>query len=839
MKYGYIACGMVGIAAVVSMQAQDKIAETDAYMDFLYKSMTLPDRTDYNQEFYRTNVESSLMARSEMPWGDSVPEREFRHFVLPVRVNNENLDMSRPVFYNELKERVKNLSMKEAILEVNHWCHEKVTYQPSDPRTSSPLSSVSQAIGRCGEESTFTVAALRSVGIPARQVYTPRWAHTDDNHAWVEAWADGQWWFLGACEPEPILNLAWFNAPASRGMLMHTAVYGAYDGPEEVVAADPYATVINVTRNYAPVAPVNVSVVNADGTPAENVPVDFRLYNYSEFYPLATIKTDTYGRASLTPGKGDLLAWASDGKHFGYAVVNAENAATIILDKPVQGYRGSEHFTLTPPPPSALLPKATPEQVAYNEQRTTEEDAIRKAYTSTFATEDDAIRLAEELDLNATALSKILPASRGNHKVIENFLRNADDRGKALRLLVALSEKDLRDISSNVLVDHLATPEIDSPFFDLYIMSPRVEWEGLTPYKTFFRNAISSKDRNEYRDNPALWAKYVKKHIQIDEAQNPKRLRMSPEGVWRASRGDEGSVKIMFVAGARAMGIPARMDPVTGKSQYADNEGRWIDVDFAAVGTPKESAKGLFRASEVVLGAIPEPKYYYHYSFSRLDDGRPRQLEYPEGVTLQKFLAENNELDEGQYMLVTGQRLADGTVLANVEFFAINADTQTEFPVVFPKDDKHVQVIGNLNSENLYYDASTDTMKSILSTTGRGYYVLGIIRPNHEPSEHALNDISALKNEFEARGEKLLLLCRDKDELTRFDKSRFPDLPSNVVTGADASAASLNELTQSLQLTDGELPVFVVADTFNRVVYVSSGYTIGMGEQLLGVLRQL
>lgn len=71
---------------------------------------------------------------------------------------------------------------------------------------------VKTAYGRCGEESTFTVAALRSVGIPARQVYTPRWAHTDDNHAWVER-ADGEWYFFGACEPEPVLNLGWFNAP--------------------------------------------------------------------------------------------------------------------------------------------------------------------------------------------------------------------------------------------------------------------------------------------------------------------------------------------------------------------------------------------------------------------------------------------------------------------------------------------------------------------------------------------------------------------------------------------------------------------------------------------------
>lgn len=183
----------------------------DSYVDYLYQFMPQPDKTDYSREFYQQNVALSLKARAEMPWGKTIPEREFRHFVVPVRVNNENLDNSREVFYKALKPRVEKLSMQEAILEVNHWCHEHVTYRPSDGRTSSPLATLRTAYGRCGEQSTFTVAALRAVGIPARQVYTPRWAHTDDNHAWVEAWADGKWYFLGACEPEPVLNLGWFN----------------------------------------------------------------------------------------------------------------------------------------------------------------------------------------------------------------------------------------------------------------------------------------------------------------------------------------------------------------------------------------------------------------------------------------------------------------------------------------------------------------------------------------------------------------------------------------------------------------------------------------------------
>ena len=337
--------------------------EERSAMEFLYSYLPTSDRIGYPPEFFLENVRASLKARREMPWGASVPEREFRHFVLPVRVNNENLDMSRPAFYAELRQRVGGLSIEDAILEVNHWCHEKVTYRPSDGRTSSPLSSVSQAIGGCGEESTFAVAALRAVGIPARQVYTPRWAHTDDNHAWVEAWANGRWHFLGACEPEPILDLAWFNAPASRGMLMTTKVFGDYDGPEEVLDRQPASTVINVTANYAPVAPLKVKVTDISGKPVNGAQVRFCLYNYAEFYPTAVKTTDAAGHAQLTTGIGEMLIWASDGRRFGYVKGRPGDDVIVVLNRD-EDYTGVDEFNLTPlrrprsrrPPPRSAGP---------------------------------------------------------------------------------------------------------------------------------------------------------------------------------------------------------------------------------------------------------------------------------------------------------------------------------------------------------------------------------------------------------------------------------------------------------------------------------------------------
>jgi len=116
-------------------------AEEKEALTFLYAYMPMADITDYSTSYYLENIRSSFQAKKEMSWGKIVPELLYRHFVLPVRVNNENLDHSRVQFYKELKKRVQGMSMKDAILEVNHWCHEKVTYTPSDARTSSPLAS--------------------------------------------------------------------------------------------------------------------------------------------------------------------------------------------------------------------------------------------------------------------------------------------------------------------------------------------------------------------------------------------------------------------------------------------------------------------------------------------------------------------------------------------------------------------------------------------------------------------------------------------------------------------------------------------------------------------------
>ena len=871
----------------------------DSYLDFLYDNLSLPDRTDYSREYYADQVNLALQARNEMPWGSSVPEREFRHFVLPPRVNNEDLDTCRAVFFRQLKPRLQGLSMQEAILEVNHWCHEHVTYRPTNARTLSPLATLRTAYGRCGEESVFLVAALRSVGIPARQVYTPRWAHTDDNHAWVEAWADGRWWFLGACEPEPILNMGWFNESASRGMLMHTRVFGNYDGPEEVVSRQYGLTEINVIENYAPTRRLTVEVLDSLDRPVPDATVEFKVYNYAEFYSVARKQTDASGRATLTAGLGDMLVWATvpaSPSLLAFQQVSFARDSLVTLHLRCAAIERSEVLTLrgegldiTPPAVSANLPSVTPEQREENNRRLALEDSIRHTYEATMTDQ----------------------RSRGNHSVITAFLDSAAALGHttlAQSLLTVLPDKDLQDITLDVLLDNLPSPSpsafgiacdelvaaLPASVAHPYLLSPRIERERLTAYKAPLRAALTGFDVHRL----IAW---TRDSLRIIDDQNPQHLRMQPLGVFRCRTADPLGRDIFFVAACRSLGIPARINEINGKVQYYDKE--WNDVTFdtpSVSSTDGEVGKhlhtGTLHLTYTPTPHLPDPKYYTHFTLSRLDEQNQLQLlTYPEEATfLNTFAARNPNkdaeaatdgegvaLDAGTYLLTTGVRLADGSVRAHLQFFDIQPGVTTTLPLVLRTAADAIAVIGSLNAENLYQplpvngtlypasdpaDGSSSAASnpadgapssiasspdgevgrglSLLSTCGRGYYCLGLIAPNQEPTNHALRDIALVRSDFEQWGRKLVLLFDSPASAARFNFAEFSPqsgnaLPSTTVWGCDIDGTIRQEVIEQLHLSSSALPIFLICDSFNRVVFVQQGYIIGLGEQLMKVIHQL
>ena len=179
-----------------------------------YSASPVSDWANYEFSLFRACAEHALRLREQSPLARELPEPLFLNYVLHPRVNEEELCDCRGFFYAQLRGRIEGLSAREAILAINEWNAEQVCYRATDERTISALGAWRSGFGRCGEESAFAVNVLRAAGIPARQVYTPRWAHCDNNHAWVEAYCGGAWHFFGACEPEEALDRGWRSARA-------------------------------------------------------------------------------------------------------------------------------------------------------------------------------------------------------------------------------------------------------------------------------------------------------------------------------------------------------------------------------------------------------------------------------------------------------------------------------------------------------------------------------------------------------------------------------------------------------------------------------------------------
>ncbi len=816
-------------------EEENLTTEESEALQFLLAYMPLSDLA-YRGEFYLHNIRLAFAARDEFPWGKTIPEEIFRHFVLVYRVNNENLDNAREVFFNELRPRLQGLSMYDAALEVNHWCHEKVAYRPSDGRTSSPLATVRTALGRCGEESTFTVTALRAVGIPARQCYTPRWAHTDDNHAWVEVWVDGKWYFLGACEPDPELNMGWFAIPSTRTMMVHSNAFGKYNGNEEVTYKTDLFSRINMLPNYTDTKKITINVTDANGKPVEGAKVKFKLYNYSEYYPIAVQTTNANGTAQVTTGYGDLLIWACKDGKYGYLLMDIRQSdqLTVKLDR-TAGAEYTEDLTVVPPVGNHNVVTASPEKAAANALRLQYEDSVRNAYRSTFKTEMDGKGLGSP-NLTEEQAGYFLKKSEGNYEVITNFIRKYQD-DKTVRLydyLHSLSDKDLRDIDPDVLAQQVTNyrPERFPYPYEVYlkgIISPRIANEGLTLWR--YGNILPGMfgDYDHLRVEQIM--QWIRDNITLDDAGNYFNCPISPDGVYQLRRADRHSRDIFFIACCRSAEIPAYMDNATGDLWvWEGNDWKLVTFD-EKTGAP---ATGKLTLDYQGNGEL-KPKYWTNFSIARFEDGDFVTFDYEDDPRVENFPF-TLTLEAGYYLLSTGNRYSDGTALSHLEFFNIEPNQEVKKQLVIRELVKRTENHGKIRTD---YKIVVNGKKTAVKNVMNGAQTLVcFIDPTREPTKHLLKDIASMRSEFEKWGHPILIVIPEGKAAPDFNFKAW-GLPEQSVLMQDKGNQWFKNILSSADLYfRDDYPVVFLINPDGTIVFKSEGYRIGTGELILKSARE-
>lgn len=843
---------------------------------FFYGTMPLRDAGEYPFEIFLSYVRHALWLRKTIDWCKKLPEDLFVHDVLYYRINSEDISDCRSFFYEQLKDRIVGLDEYQAAVEINYWCAEHATYEMADDRTAGPMTMYRSGKGRCGEESTFTVTALRSVGLAARQVYTPRWAHCDDNHAWVEVWVNGEWHFLGACEPEEKLDRGWFTGPAGQALLIHSRTFGDYAAGkrEEVIGRDGAVVCHNVTASYTKTRKLRIQVRKQDNTPAAHAQISVEILNMAEYFPAAVLETDEQGETSIRLGLGDIRLQArSEGKFVerycnlaedGVGAADVDCAVTLVLKDSEAGMKDALSGV------SAcewhLEKLCAPKEVVVRESVLSEEEVSRG--TRRLA---DAVKLREErfdqLTRHAIAVhpeeEERMRIAGENAEELTAFLEK-DDNPDRKKLLDSLTKKDNKDLRAEVLEDHLSAKRGSWPE-DIHVqdlLCPRIWLEEIGAYRSYICSVLPAQEQEAFASNPGLIWNYVNQNITDIPEEEYNTLCASPIGCLKLKMGSAVSRTILFIAICRSLNIPARLDKSLMVPEY------WADGAFHVPVSRAQASKGT-----LLLRNIPGKEWIYaqHWTLGRLEKDHFVTMNHA-GLVFEKETLELL-LPVGIYRLIAVKRLLNGDQEAAELLFAIEKEKQTELYMPdFEKADgvmpwEKNSVLDEIQScllRDILLQRADGTLCSLEKLVSGKRSILAFLEIGAEPTEHVLNEVLALEKSAKGNSkgigcQLLFVLRQEKDlqhktlqEVLALDAGSEIEILYDISGGAsDANAAphtatgdtasgtlcGWQETAKRMRLAE-KLPVLAAVRPDGTGIYGSCGYHVGSVELMVRILKE-
>ena len=860
---------------------------------FFYGTMPLRDAGEYPFEIFLSYVRHALWLRKTIDWCKKLPEDLFVHDVLYYRINSEDISDCRRFFYEQLKDRIAGLDEYQAAVEINYWCVEHATYEMADDRTAGPMTMYRSGKGRCGEESTFTVTALRSVGLAARQVYTPRWAHCDDNHAWVEVWVNGEWHFLGACEPEEKLDRGWFTGPAGQALLIHSRTFGDYAAGkrEEVIGRDGAVVCHNVTASYTKTRKLRIQVRKQDNIPAAHAQVSVEILNMAEYFPAAVLETDEQGETSIRLGLGDIRLQArSEGKFVerycnlaedGVGAADADCAVTLVLKDSEAGMKDALSGVSACGWRFAKL--CAPKEVVVRESVLSEEEVSRG--TRRLA---DAVKLREErfdqLTRHAIAVhpeeEERMRVAGENAEELTAFLEK-DANPDRKKLLDSLTKKDNKDLRAEVLEDHLSAKR-GSWSEDIHVqdlLCPRIWLEEIGAYRSYICSVLTAQEQEAFASNPELIWNYVNQNITDIPEEEYDTLCASPIGCLKLKMGSAVSRTILFIAICRSLNIPARLDKSLMLPEY------WADGAFHVPVSRAQASKGT-----LLLRNIPGKEWIYaqHWTLGRLEKDHFVTMNHA-GLVFEKETLELL-LPVGIYRLIAVKRLLNGDQEAAELLFAIEKEKQTELYMPdfektdgvmpweknsVPDESQSCRKLQNKNNSlreeiqscllrDILLQRADGTLCSLEKLVSGKRSILAFLEIGAEPTEHVLNEVLALEKSAKGNSkgigcQLLFVLRQEKDlqhktlqEVLALDAGSEIEILYDISGGAsDANAAprtatgatasgtlcGWQETAKRMRLAE-KLPVLAAVRPDGTGIYGSCGYHVGSVELMVRILKE-
>ena len=609
--------------------------EEKTIMQYYFITTTMSDLCSIDFSLLHRYAAHAAMLRETMPWTKALEEDTFLCYVASYRVFKEPIVDCREFFYEQLSGEIAGKSLTEAALLVNKWCGQQATYASTDQREASPLGMYNGGGGRCGEEANFAVNVLRSVGIPAR-VCNVDWTVVMDGHAFPQVLVEDTWHFMGACEPEAVLDSGWFTGRL--GSLLTAFTYSWSDiGVGQPTVSWDGLSIANDIASFADAKELTLTVLDEQGQPAPNVPIDLVLVQQEVLLnTLVTLHTDEAGQARCPLGLGSVAAIAYHGGSWRGAWIAQEQTEATL------SFAQEPEYNVW-----YALPVQYNEADAKNIKSATQEENeaffggenYNDVRAENHAGDFDPERAAHYPDCEDS-----LRSAGRNFSQLISFLE-ADDDPLRSSLVAGLSDKYCREVSAQVLEDLLqgaknAAGELGDQELIDGLLYPVYEWSYFTPQRLAVQQLFTQEELEAFRADPAALVQWFDENIHADC------LRASQGGVPALSGGlrmgycPDGARTTMLMELARAVGIPVMQDQQTGQWFSLGSDG-WAPADWCPDAQKNEenaaygTAEYLTAGSEAYMGlnwAIiglsgqEEYDYYYYWTIEEIDTDTQLQL---------------------------------------------------------------------------------------------------------------------------------------------------------------------------------------------------------------------
>ncbi len=656
-----------------------QIAEEKGYTnwaEFLLSAMPSVDLANLKAQNLIRHFEALDENLKRVPWSKKIDSFLFYHYILPHRVSQEPLEDFTPIYKDTLYGLIKNVkNMREAVLRINEWVFTKMRYKPTARWDQNALTTIHRGFGRCEEMAILCIKALRTVCIPARNVYTPWWPFTNSNHAWVEAWIDGKWYFLGGGEPTE-LNNAWFALSSKRAAIIKGISYGEVEeGKELIYKREKDFTIINVTPNYTETVELFIQV-KENNIPSESVSVSICVYNYSSLPPVGLKKTDENGVVKFVVGKTDLFIYAYK-----------DSLRDWYLWRPSQ--RRIDTVVLN------LSYKEFPDTTFWIYTRRIEVKRKKTKYKPNM----DSLKLLQRLHLREIEIvdSALIPMLCEKDKKLVEILYNAKEKAKAylnyyktlpdslkelfIDYLSSLHPKDIVTLDTLELYEELlavynsiklAKKDIPDSVFKDYLLSDRILFEQIGKWRKIIQSNFTSFRKKRIEKTVESVLSWVRENIRKEENRGYFGPMMNPADVYTAEKATEIERYILVVGILRSLGIPARIKWSYDAIEYWNNG--WKEVKFEKKIT-KEKTKKAWIALKFVDNAgndiTSKQRYYYDYSITRFEK-YPERLEPPIDTSKGYLVV---TLDDKPVYVVTGWRNGYGDTYVRIKKVIPTRDT--------------------------------------------------------------------------------------------------------------------------------------------------------------------